>query len=393
MNACPKRPAWAEVDLDALAHNIGVLRRAVAPSGLWAVVKADGYGHGAVRSARAALAAGADGLCVALVQEGVELRAAGVGGRILVLSEPSPEHLLVAVRQRLTPTVYTERGITATAEAAESSGVIQPVHLKIDTGMHRVGTHPADAVRLAAQVVRERALVLEGVWTHLAAADELESASTTEQLARFDRSLADLAATGIEPPLVHAANSAGGLAHPHARRSFVRAGIAVYGIAPSAEVAEKIPSASDLRPALSLKAEVSYVKTVEAGEAISYGLRYRFPRDAVVATVPLGYADGVPRRLFGTGGEVLIGGRRRPIVGVVTMDQLMVDCGDDPVSIGDEVVLIGRQGDDEVTASEWGDRLGTISYEIVCGLSKRIERIDVGGSASAPAPGGPNDRR
>jgi len=242
----------------------------------------------------------------------------------------------------------------------------------VDTGMHRVGCAPGDALGLARRIVATPGLVLDGVFTHLAVADEPDDPFTAEQLARFDTVLAGLQAEGIGPRLTHAANSAGGLAHPATRRSLVRAGIAVYGIPPGPGVAHLC---HDLRPALSFSARVGHVKTVRVGERISYGLRYRFERDEVVATVPVGYADGVPRRLFDTGGEVLLGGRRRPIVGVVTMDQVMVACGDDRVAVGDEVVLLGRQGDEEITATEWADRLGTIAYEVVCGIGARVPRV------------------
>jgi alanine racemase len=180
------------------------------------------------------------------------------------------------------------------------------------------------------------------------------------------------------PPLVHAANSAGALAHPRARRSLVRLGIAMYGVTPGPGVADRCGA---LRPAMRLKARVSFVKRCPAGSRISYGLRHRFSHDTTVATVPIGYADGVPRRMFATGGEVLIGGRRRPIVGVVTMDQLMVACGDDPIAVGDEVVLLGQQGDERITVDEWAGRLDTIGYEVVCGISGRIERHAVGAPA------------
>jgi alanine racemase len=216
-------------------------------------------------------------------------------------------------------------------------------------------------------------LVLVGVFTHLAMADEPDDPFTARQLARFDEALEALAMpSGI---LVHAANSAGAIAHPDARRSFVRAGIAIYGISPGHALDA---ACGALRPAMALRARVSYVKRVAAGSRISYGLRHTFERDTTVATVPIGYADGVPRRLFETGGELLVGGRRRRIVGVVTMDQVLVDCGDDDVRLGDEVVLIGSQdgpdGPQEIRAEEWADRLGTIGYEIVCGIGGRVPR-------------------
>jgi alanine racemase len=358
------RWAWAEVDLDAVAHNVGVLRRAVDPAGVWAVVKADGYGHGALPVARAAIRAGCAGLCVALTGEGITLRDAGVEAPILLLSEQPPEDAAAIVSHRLTPTVSTVDGIDALA-AQHVRDVA--VHLKIDTGMHRVGAAPSDAPQLADRIEAHRPwLRLGGVFTHLAVADEPDDPYTAEQLARFDDVLVRLPPV----PVTHTANSAGAVAHDRARRSFVRAGIALYGISPGPGVDHLC---RDLRPAMALKARVSFVKRVGAGERISYGLRHRFETETWVATLPIGYADGVRRGLSGAG-AVLIGGRRRPIVGVVTMDQLMVDCGDDPVRPGDEAVLIGRQGTERITAEEWAGLLDTIGYEVVCGISARVPR-------------------
>jgi alanine racemase len=358
--------AWVEVDLGAIAHNVAVLRGLVAPSALWAVVKANGYGHGAVEVARTAVEAGATGLCVATVDEGVALRAAGIVAPVLVLAEPASSRYGDAAAAGLAVALYSDAGIDAASTAALG------VHLKVDTGMHRVGAEPADAVRLAARIVASPSLRLDAVWTHLAIADEPDDPYTAGQLAAFDRTLADLAAAGVEVPLVHAANSAAGLAHPAARLDLVRAGIAIYGIPPSAALA---PHCRELCPALSVRSRVTHVQRRRAGDRISYGLRHRFATDTTVATVPAGYADGVPRRLATTGGSVLIGGRHRAIVGVVTMDQLMVDCGDDDVTRGDEVVLIGRQGDATITADDWATRLDTIGYEIVTGLGPRLPRI------------------
>ena len=362
------RWAWAEIDHDAIRHNVGALRRAVAPSAVWAVVKADGYGHGAIDVARAALDAGAQGLCVALVEEGAELRVAGIDAPILLLSEQPLAEVPLIGEHRLTPTVYTRSYVDALAALDVDQ---LEVHLKIDTGMQRVGVAPDDAPALAEVVVQHAPrLRLAGVSTHLASADDPADPATSDQLATFDAVLATLPANPVTP-LIHAANSAGALAHPSARYSFVRAGIAIYGISPGHGVDHLC---RELRPAMSLRSRVAFLKRVAAGSRISYGLRYTFPRSTTVATVPIGYADGVPRRLFETGGEVLIGGRRRSIVGVVTMDQLMVDVGDDPITVGDEVVLLGEQGGERVGAEEWADRLGTIGYEIVCGVSRRIAR-------------------
>lgn len=362
----------AVIDLDAIAANVATLSAAAAPAAVWAVVKADGYGHGAVPVARAALEGGAAGLCVALVSEGAELRRAGIDATVLVLAEPDPTQASGVVAHRLTSVVYSPGYIDALGAAALAAGARLPVHLKIDTGMHRVGAPPGDAVALARRILAHPALVLEGALTHLAVADEPDDPYTASQLRQFDTALAALRAEGIVPPVVHTANSAGALAHPDARRSVVRCGIAVYGVVPGPGVTHLC---TGLRPALRWTARVSYVRRLGAGERVSYGLRHTLGVDASIATVPVGYADGVPRRLHSVGGEVLIGGKRRPIVGVVTMDQLLADCGDDEVRTGDEVVLLGGQGRERVTPEEWGDRLGTIGYEIVCGIGRRVPRL------------------
>ncbi len=370
------RPAWAEVDLGAVAANVKTLARLVAPAQVCAVVKADGYGHGAVAVARAALDAGAGWLGVALAEEGATLRDAGITAPILLLSEPQGDDMEIAVWFGLRPTVYTPAGVEAAAPAAKHAVATRAplplrVHHKVDTGMHRVGAAPADAVLLAEAVATHPELVLDGAYTHFAVADEPDDPFTDEQLGRFSSVLARLGDAGWRPPVVHAANSAAAITRPDSRFDLVRVGIAVYGIPPAPTLADAV----ELVPALSLKASVALVKEVGAGERISYGLRHTFATDSVVATVPIGYADGVRRRLFAVGGEVLLGGRRRPIAGVVTMDQLTVDCGDDrSVRAGDEVVLIGAQGHERITADDWAARLDTIAYEIVCGIGPRVPR-------------------
>jgi alanine racemase len=368
------RWAWAEIDLDAVEHNVRVLRAAVAPAEVWAVVKADGYGHGAARVASAAQRAGATGLCVALASEGVALRDAGIGGPVLVLSEQPDEELDDLVDAELIATAYTPSGLEALAARRRRD---QPVHLKIDTGMRRVGAATDDAAAVARRA-RELApwLALDGVFTHLAMADAPSDPSVARQLAAFDTSLAAVESAGGPVPRVHAANSAAALAVPASRRTLVRTGIAVYGISPGPGVDHLT---ADLRPAMSLRARVSFVKRVRAGDRISYGLRHRFERDTNVATVPIGYADGVPRRAFDAGAAVLVGGRRRRVVGVVTMDQLMVDVGDDDVRAGDEVVLMGTQGRASQRAEDWASVLGTIGYEVVCAVSARVPRVVRGG--------------
>lgn len=368
------RAARAEIDLAAIQHNVRTLVALSGPARLCAVVKADGYGHGAIAVAEAALRSGAEWLAVALVEEAAVLRKSGITAPILLLSQPRPTDMRVALRYGLRLTLYDREGIEAAAEAADAEGVVGHVHLKVNTGMNRVGAAPGDIVALAQAITKHPGLDLEAVWTHCAVADEPDNPFTAYQLDCFDEVVATLDDLGLRPPLLHAANSAATIDHPRSRYDLVRCGIALYGIPPSPALAGRV----DLRPALSLKAEVSMVKRVRAGERISYGLRHQFERDTNVATVPIGYADGVPRRLSMVGGCVLVGGRRRAICGVVTMDQLMVDCGDDDVSTGDEVVLLGEQGSEKITAEDWAMSLGTIAYEIVCGIGPRVPRVYLG---------------
>ncbi|HET9730351.1 MAG TPA: alanine racemase, partial [Acidimicrobiia bacterium] len=244
------------------------------------------------------------------------------------------------------------------------------VHLKVDTGMHRVGCAPEDAVPLASGVLDAASLRLAGVCTHFAVADEPANPFTEVQRVRFETILAELRAVGIDPGVVHACNTAGLLTAPAAHYDMVRVGIGVYGIAPAPELENRVA----LAPALAIKARVSYVHELGSGQGVSYGLRYTTDRATTIATVPIGYADGVPRELSLRGGGVLIGGRRFPMAGTVTMDQLMIDVGDASVEVGDEVVLLGRQGTEEITAQEWGERMGTIAYTIVCGIGPRVPR-------------------
>ena len=382
------RPTSAVVDLEALEANAAELARRAAPAELCAVVKADGYGHGSVAAGRAALAGGATWLGVALVEEGVELRDAGVTAPILLLSEPRPNEMVEVVAHDLRPSVYSPEGLAAAAAAATTADRRLAVHLKIDTGMNRVGAHPENALLLARAIAAKADLQLEGVWTHCAVADELDNPFTEVQLERYEHVLGSLAGRGgVQGPLRrHAANSALLLsaARPavspvrrRGRYDMVRAGIALYGLSPGPDLAGDLDG---LRPAMGLRTEVSYVKTVRAGEAISYGLAHRFEDDRRVATVPIGYADGARRDYGLCGGQVLVRGRRRSVVGVVTMDQLMVDCGPDEcasgegVVAGDEVVLIGSQGDESIGAEEVAARLGTIPYEVVCDIGRRVRR-------------------
>ena len=370
----PLRPSRVEVHLDAIRHNAARLAE-IAGTPVCAVIKADGYGHGAVEVARAALEGGASWLAVALVEEGRTLRDAGIDAPILVLAEPPVASIPALLDADLTATVYRETFITAADAAGRSRGEPVAVHLKADTGMGRVGVPEYDWDERLRQVVAAEGMRVDGVFTHLACADEPDKDTTDRQLDAFDRFLDLAVKLGLPSPRwIHAANSAGTLLHPGARRELVRTGIALYGLSPAADL-----DAADfgLRPALSLVTEVTFAKRVAAGTAVSYGHRWAAPADGWIATLPLGYADGVPRALTNVG-EVLIGGRRRPIAGTVCMDQILVWCGDDEPTVGDEAVLLGTQGDEHLRVEEWAAHKGTITYEIVTQLTARLPRVTVG---------------
>lgn len=380
------RPAWVEIDLAALRHNARSLAAIAAPARLCAVVKADAYGHGAVPVARAALEGGASELAVALVDEGIELREAGITAPILVLSEPAADAMEDAIAAGLVPTLYSAGGVSAARSAARRLGRQVPVEVKVDTGMHRVGADPSTVADIVGRIAATPELAYQGLWTHFAVADETGDEFTEEQLARFQKVRDELEAAGLPAPhRLHAANSAGAIAWAGSRLDLVRCGIALYGYAPGPSVApalgaelERVQMAP-LLPVMSWKARVTMTREYEAGERVSYGRVAPLPERSVVATVPLGYADGVVRSYFPAGGEVLIGGRRHRLAGTVTMDQLLVSCGPSAeVREGDEVVLIGRQGEEEITADEWAERLGTVSYEIVTRVGLRVPRVLTG---------------
>jgi len=360
------RPSWVEVDLDAIRHNVREISRVVAPAQFCAVVKADGYGHGDVPVAEAALEAGADRLAVATVTEGMRLREAGIEAPVLLLSEATDADVATLIANHLTPTVYSEGYLSALAEGADEPLAI---HVKLDTGMHRVGTDEATAAGLVARIQDDPALRLEGLWTHFPSAED-DAAFTGAQIKQL-RQFVDLhTAAGAVPDLVHAANSAGALLYPEARFDMVRIGLAMYGCYPSPACRE----VATLQPAMRVVSQVVHTKRLPAGSRPAYGRIRPLEEESTVATIPIGYADGITRRLAKIGGEVLIGGKRRPYSGVVTMDQIVITMGDDPVQIGDEVVLLGGQGDEEIDADEWAERLDSVSWEVLCGFGPRLPR-------------------
>lgn len=364
------RATRAEIDLTAVQDNVRAARRAVGPVvQIVAVVKADAYGHGAVPVARAVLASGADRLAVALPEEGVALRRAGLAAPILVLGPTPPEAARAIVRHGLEQAVADLALAEALSRRAAAGGGLVPVHLKVDTGMARLGFSPKEALPMAMRIAALPGIELVGLMTHLATADAPDPGYAREQLRRFTEVSAQLAASGIRPTLRHAANSAAVLRFPQAHLDMVRPGLMLYGCPP-------VPEARPLlRPALRLRTEVAALRDLPRGAGISYGLTYTAPRDMRVATLPIGYADGFSR-LLSNRGEVLVGGRRAPVVGRVCMDMIMVDVTDVPdIRVGAEAVLLGRQGREEIAADELADRIGTVSYEVLCGIGKRVPRV------------------
>jgi alanine racemase len=382
------RPAWVEVDLDAIAGNVRTLTAEVAPARLLAVVKADAYGHGAVPVAREALRAGAAWLGVALVEEALALREAGVAAPLLVLSEPHPAAAGACAANEVAVTICTPAAVRAFGTAGRAGGRPVAAHLKVDTGMHRQGCAPAELPDLVAAALAEPGLEVEGLWSHFAVADEAAKTATTDaQLARFHAALTAARERGLEPRWRHLANSAGATVRDDARFDLVRAGIELYGLAPSDELAGDVRAR--LRPALALRAAVSALRTVQAGERVSYGHRWEAPRPTRIATLPVGYADGVRRGLSGRI-RVRLGGRDLQQVGTVTMDQMMVDVDDADVEVGQVATLLGDPARGEPGVGEWARVLDTIDYEVTCGLAPRLPRVHHHG---APADGRAHSRQ
>jgi alanine racemase len=376
------RPTEAVVDLSAVADNF---RLAVELAGRPAIgiVKADAYGHGAVRVARTLVEAGAPLLAVALVEEGLELREAGLATPILVLGAAYGDRYDLLLRHRLTPLVFTPEHVGRLAAAARAAGVRASAHLKIDTGMGRTGIAPAELPALVEALRSAPEVDLEGVCTHFASADLEPRATTERQVRLFHEVSAALARAGFAPRLHHLANSAGTLEYPDARQDVTRPGIMIYGYLPFEGAAQPSAAVSQaagrLKVALTWRSAITHVKTVAPGTPISYGGCWIARRASRIATLPVGYGDGYNRRLSGRPGfgcaEVLVRGCRAPVAGTVCMDMMMVDVTDIPgAGSGDEVVLLGAQGGLRIGADELAARAGTISYEILCAIGKRVPR-------------------
>lgn len=368
----PERPTKAFIDLDAVAHNVGIVRKIVGPSvRIMAVVKADGYGHGAYPVAAVALKAGADWLGVANPTEGIALRERGLQTPIFVLGQTTKEELPKVLNYRFSQMVADADSIRRLAALAKKQRCRVGVHLKVDTGMGRLGAQPEKALPLAQRIMASPSLVLEGLMSHLAAADSEDQSHTQGQIKAFARILSLLKKHGIDPPLKHVANSAAVLTLPDSHFTLVRPGIMIYGLSP----ANNRPRSWGLRPALRLVTKVIFLKTVGAGTHISYGCTYTTKKRTRIATLPIGYADGYSR-LLSSRGQVLIGGQRAPIVGRVCMDMLMVDVSHiSGVKEGEEAVLYGCQGQEEITVEEVARLAQTVNYEIICSLGKRVPKF------------------
>jgi alanine racemase len=363
-------PVWAEVDLAAIRHNIRTLRALAPRSEVMGVVKGYAYGHGNPACAQAMLEAGAARLGVARVAEALHLRETGIRAPIHVFTEPPPGAIETMVDADLTPTVYTSAFARLLSEAAEAKKKTASVHVKVDTGMHRVGLSPDDSVAAVLEIQSLRGIEIEGIWSHLAVADIPDHPFTRKQTEVFVDLIGKMSRAGIHVKFRHLANSAAALTLPETHFDLIRPGVASYGLWPG----EALVGSADLKPAMALKARLNMVKEVPAGDALSYGLHYELKSTSKVVTVPAGYADGYDRGYSGLA-DVLIDGERHRVSGTVCMDQFMVDVGSAEVGIGSIATLIGRDGAEEITAEELAARIGTINYEVTGRIASRVPRL------------------
>ncbi|MCG8604374.1 alanine racemase [bacterium] len=365
------RPTVAEIDLRAIGHNLNAIKERVAPAKIMAVVKANAYGHGIDAVARVAAANGASYLGVALLEEGVELRRHDFTLPILVFGGFFARQVDEFLRYDLDSTVFDLAQTTALSNRARQIGKSARVHIKIDSGMGRVGVLWPQAAEFVKRVAELDGIEIVGLYTHFSSSDEQTTNYSEIQLDRFCRILDDLESCNLEIPLKHAANSGAVLTFPKSYLDLVRIGLSMYGYAPTSNLKDELA----ISPAMTVKSEVIAVKEVEANTDISYNRTYTTKAHTDIATIPIGYGDGY-NRLLSNSGEVLIRGKRQRLVGRVCMDQIMVNVGaDSGVRVGDEVVLLGRQGDEEITIYEICEKLRTIPYEVTCLLTERVPRV------------------
>lgn len=361
---------WLEIDLGAIRHNINLLRQIIQRP-LIAVVKGNAYGHGLFEVARAAQEAGCTWCAVARIEEGLALRQAGSTLNILVLGYTAPNRAAQAAAQNISLTVYDLDIARAYGAQARQVGHTLNVHAKFDSGMSRLGIFPEDGLAFLHQLAGIDHLAVQGMFTHFARADEAERTTTNWQNERFARLLDEVESAGLRPPIVHAANSAAALYFPRARYDMVRCGIAIYGLHPSDDAA---PLPEGFRPALTWKAVLASVKTIPARQGVGYAHRYFTQKEERIGVAAVGYADGLRRR-HGIH-TVLVGGRRVPVIGGICMDQVLLQLDGVPEArLGDEVVLLGRQGQEVLSAEELGAAWGSINYDVVCSLSARMPRV------------------
>lgn len=366
-----RRWAWAEVDLDAVSHNIGALKALTAPvTQFMAVVKADAYGHGARGVSEAALDAGADRLGVGTIDEALFLRRAGITVPLQLLTEPPPEAARLVVKHDLVPALHSRDFAVALSREAALAEQTSRFHLKVNTGMNRLGVGAEDASDFIESLTGLAGIAMEGVFTHFATADVAGDWEFERQLQRFTSAIREMRARRIDPGIVHAANSAATILHRESHFDMVRCGIAVYGLHPSEATHHRV----DLHPVMSVKARLAQVRRISLGDGASYGFTWRAGAPATLATLPLGYADGVRRNLSNEM-DVLVGGVRCRQVGRICMDQMVVELPRGVTArAGDEAVIIGAQGDEAISIDEQAEKLGTINYEVACGYGARLER-------------------
>ncbi|WP_054950907.1 alanine racemase [Numidum massiliense] len=370
------RETVVEIDLDAIGHNVQAFRAWLPrETNIMAVVKANAYGHGAPPVAREALASGASYLAVATLDEAIELQEAGIDAPILVLGYVPAYGLPEAIRRCVRLTVYRPDQLQQVMAAARALGQTALLHLKVDTGMGRLGIQLSEVEPLLRPTINSREVTWEGIFTHFACADARDKTATDQQADLFSQFVAKCRALGVTFPFVHCANSATAIDMPQYGYNMARIGVSLYGLYPSDEVEKQHVA---LKPALTLKTKIVHVKRVPPGTALSYGATYRTKTDVTIATLPIGYADGL-NRLLSNRGCALVGGRRVPIVGRICMDQTLLAVPDGlTVANGDEVVLYGRQGDEQICVDEVAKLLGTINYEVTCAIGHRVPRIYVG---------------
>lgn len=377
------RMRWVEIDHGAIAHNVRSVGKLLGATELWAVVKGQAYGHGAPEVARTALSAGAAGLAVSALTEALELREAGVDGPLFVMNPVLPDQADLYVKYDITVGVADLAGARALGGAAVAEGRRARVHVKVDTGLGRFGS-AGETVDFIRDLHGIDGIEVEGVFSHFASADDEDLRVAEGQLQRFQGVLAALETAGLRPPKAHMCNSPGTFTMPGARFQMARNGLSVYGMYSSPAVAAKALEAGvPLRPALSLKARVAAVRRLPAGSPIGYAGTYVTTRETTVATLPIGYSDGVSRNLSGKI-DVLVRGERRPLVGRVCMNHVMVDAGDLPVQLGEVVTLLGSDGAQRIAAEEWAEHLGTIAYEIVTMVGSRNPRVHLYDGQPAP---------